>query len=451
MLNFVAANLSAFVCGTAFGWTSPEIPKLNGDVEPDRNPLGPNPLTKDQISWIGSLLPVGAAIGPFAAGYAADKIGRKKTLLISIVPFIVAFLMCAYAKTVTLFLISRFLIGLGTGAIFTVLPMYVGEISEDAVRGALGTFMQLFITFGLLFSYGIGPYTTVAHFNLACVIPALLFLCIFFMYIPESPYFLIAANDKDAAEKSLKKLRSSEAVEKELESIKKSVEESLADKASFFDIFKSKGLTKALALSVGLVAFQQFSGINAILFYTQTIFAATGSTIPADISTIIIGIVQILGSFIGPALVDKKGKRFLLLFSAAGMMVSQAALGTYFYLKDSGKDVHAIFWLPVLCLVGYMVTYSAGFGPLPWAVMGELFPSNVKSSASTATASICWILGFLITKFFSSVSDVIGNAGSFWIFAVCCALAGIFVYKFLPETSGKSLQEVQDILNGVSC
>lgn len=350
---------------------------------------------------------------------------------------------------VPIFLISRFLNGLGTGAIFTVLPMYVGEISEDEVRGALGTFMQLFITFGLLFSYGIGPYTTVAHFNLACVIPALLFLCIFFMYIPDSPYYLIAANDKDAAEKALKKLRSSENVEKELEIIKKSVEESLANKASFLDIFKSKGLTKALILSVGLVTFQQFSGICAILFYTQTIFAATGSTIPADISTIIIGIVQILGSFIGPALVDKKGKRFLLLFSATGMFIFQVVLGLYFYLKDSGKDVHVIFWMPVLCLIGYMITYSAGFGPLPWAVMGELFPANVKSAASTVTASFCWILAFFITKFFASISDLIGNAGSFWIFAVCCGIAGIFVYKLLPETSGKSLQEIQDILNGV--
>lgn len=354
--------------------------------------------------------------------------------------------MCTYAKDVNLFYIARFLNGFGTGAIFTVLPMFVGEISEDAVRGALGSFMQLFITFGLLFSYAIGPYTTIAHFNLACVIAPLLFLFIFFMYVPESPYYLIAVGDKTKAEKALKKLRSSDNVDKELELIKKSVEESLENKASFFDIFKSKGLTKALMISLALVTFQQFAGINAILFYTQTIFEATGSSIPPEISTIIIGIVQIIGSFLTPIFVEKKGKRFLLLTSAIGMALSELVLGAYFYLKEHNHNVQPIFWLPVVTLIAYMLTYCSGFGPLPWAVMGELFPGNVKSSASTVTASFCWILGFLITKFFANMVDVMGTSGSFWFFAGCCVIAGVFVYKFLPETSGKSLQEIQEIL-----
>lgn len=435
------------MCGTAFGWTSPEIPKLNGKIDAEYNPLQPNVLTKNQESWLGSLLPLGAVISPFIAGYAADKFGRKKTLVAAVVPFIISFLMCAYGKIAAVFMISRFLNGLGTGAVFTVLPMYMAEISEDSVRGALGSLMQLFITFGLLFSYAIGPYTTISHFNFACVIPALLFIFIFFMYVPESPYYLIAANDKEAAEKALRKLRSSESVGKELEDIKTNVENSLADKASFMDIFKSKGLTKALIICMGLLAFQQFSGINVILFYTQVIFEATGSSIPADISTIVIGVVQIMGSFLTPMMVEKKGKRFLFLLSAIGMALSEVVLGYYFYLKKSNTDVSGIFWLPIACLVSYMITYCVGFGPLPWAVMGELFPSNVKSSASTVNASFCWLLGFIITKFYAPLSEVIGIDGSFWIFSVCCVIAGIFVYKYLPETSGKSLQEIQDILN----
>lgn len=329
---------------------------------------------------------------------------------------------------------------------FTVLPMFVGEISEDSVRGALGSFMQLFITFGLLFSYGIGPYTTIEHFNLACVAIPLLFLFIFFMYVPESPHYLIGIGDKEAAERALQKLRCSNNVDKELETIKRNVEESLANKASFFDIFKSKGLTKALIISLALVTFQQFSGINVILFYTQTIFEATGSTIPPEISTIVTGIVQIIGSFLTPIFVEKKGKRFLLLCSAIGMTISEIVLGIYFYLKEHDKDVQPIFWLPIVCLVVYMLTYCSGFGPLPWAVMGELFPSNVKSSASTVTASFCWILGFFITKFFANMVDLVGTSGSFWFFSICCVLAGLFVYKILPETSGKSLQEIQEIL-----
>lgn len=331
------------------------------------------------------------------------------------------------------------------GGVFTVLPMFVGEISEDSVRGALGSFMQLFITFGLLFSYGIGPFTTIAHFNFACVIAPILFL-VSFLNVPESPYYLIAVGDKTKAENALKKLRSSENVEKELEVIKKTVEESLANKASFFDIFKSRGLTKALIISLALVTFQQFSGINVILFYTQTIFEATGSSIPPEIATIIIGVVQIIGSLITPIFVDKKGKRFLLLISAVGMAISEIVLGVYFYLLERKVDLQPFFWLPVLSLIVYMLTYCFGFGPLPWAVMGELFPANVKSSASTVTASFCWILAFFITKFFANMVDLLGTSGSFWLFSVGCVAAGVFVYTFLPETSGKSLQEIQEIL-----
>lgn len=165
----ISANLAAFSCGITFGWTSPVIPKLNGNVDPENNPLA-TPISGDLESWIGSLLPVGAAFGPFAAGMYADKIGRKKTLLVAILPMIVAFVLAAYTHDANMFCLMRFLCGLAVGGIFTVLPMYIGEIAEDAVRGSLGSFMQLFITFGLLLSYSIGPYMTVMAFNLACLV-----------------------------------------------------------------------------------------------------------------------------------------------------------------------------------------------------------------------------------------------------------------------------------------
>lgn len=396
------------------------------------------------------MLPLGAALGPIAAGIVADKIGRKKTLLCSVAPFIPAFLMSANATSVVTFFIARFLCGLAVGGVFTVLPMYIGEIAEDEVRGALGSFMQLFITVGLLFSYCIGPYVSISTFNYICVVTPAIFLVYFTLKIPESPHFLLANNDETGAERSLIQIRcrNKSEVSKELEEIKKTVDESMKNKGTFLDIFKSAGLTKALILSVGLVALQQLSGINVILFYTETIFKATGSSIRPDIATIIVGIVQVLSSGLTPILVDRLGKRFLLLLSAIGMALSEGVLGYFFFLHDHGGNVEAISWLPILCLVVYIITYCLGFGPLPWAVMGELFPANVKSAASTATASGCWFLGFLLTQFFSSVSIAIGIGPSFWIFTGCCVFGMFFVYKFLPETTGKSLQEIQDILNG---
>lgn len=270
------------------------------------------------------------------------------------------------------------------------------------------------------------------------------------MKIPESPYFLIADGKEDEASSALMQIRSKTKLEvaKELEEMKRTVQESMENQGSFMDVFKTPGLRKALTLSVGLVALQQLSGINVILFYTETIFKKTGSTMSAALSTIIVGIVQVLASILTPIFADRMGKRFLLMTSALGMFLSEAILGYYFRMLKNKEDVSSISWLPVMCLVVYIITYCLGFGPLPWAVMGELFPAHIKSSASTATASGCWFLGFILTKFFSTVSDVIGIDGSFWIFSGCCAFAFLFVYKFLPETSGKSLQEIQDILNG---
>ncbi|KAK4875749.1 hypothetical protein RN001_012171 [Aquatica leii] len=443
-----AANLTAFACGLAIAWTSPVIPKLNGNVEPENNPL-PIPLTLEQESWVGSLLPLGAIFGPFAAGMFIDKIGRKKTLLVSILPLIIAFDMAVFINNVNLFFLMRFLCGLSIGGIFTVLPIYVAEIAEIAVRGTLGSFLALFVCIGILCSYSIGPYVSLKVFNILCSIVPTVFVPFFLIYIPDSPYFLVSANYDNEAEDALMKLRgkSRDGIQKELLEIKDSVEQSASSKMSITDIFRSKGLNRALLLSAGLVTFQQLSGINVVIFYTQNIFAATGSAIPAEICAIITGAIHVMSTLITPILADKIGKRILLILSAIGMFVFEAILGLYFYLQGKLENVEFLFWLPIACLIGYILTYNVGFGPLPWAIMGELFPPNAKSISSTITASVCWLLAFIITKFFSDVAALIGIAGSFWIFSGCCVFAFLFVFKLLPETSGKSLKEIQDILN----
>ncbi|KAL3269492.1 hypothetical protein HHI36_008559 [Cryptolaemus montrouzieri] len=437
-------NLAAYTCGIACGWTSPEIPKFKEDGSPLVAPL-----TADEESWVGSLLPVGAAIGPFFAGIAADKIGRKKSLLLAIIPFLIAFGLACITKTVLYLFILRFLCGLGVGIVFTVLPMYIGEIADDDVRGQLGSFLQLFITFGLTFSYAAGPYLDIKTFNLICLVVPLLFIILFSIFIPESPYYLIQIDKEEAAENSLMKLRSATAksVSSELHEIKKSVEDAKANKAGFLDIFATKSLTKAFVISLSLVFFQQLSGINVIIFYAQDIFKDAGSTLAPEISAILIGVVQILSSGLTPILVEKSGKRLLLLVSAVGMTLSLAVLAYYFYLLERKEDVSSISWLPIVCLISFIIVYCLGFGPLPWAVLGELFPGNVKSIASTCTASFCWAIGFLITKYFSLVADQIGKSCSFGIFSLFCLFAANFVLLYLPETTGKSLQEIQELLS----
>nr|XP_023013453.1 facilitated trehalose transporter Tret1-like [Leptinotarsa decemlineata] len=445
-----AGNLAAFTCGLSFGWTSPEIPKLK---QLDGNPLD-HLLTKPEEGWVGSFLPLAAAFGPFIAGFIVDRIGRKKTLLIGAIPFLLAFVTNIVADTVYHFYLSRFLCGLGVGIIFTALPMYIGEISDDETRGTLGSFMQLFIVLGILFSYALGPYISISSFNIVLLVPPALFIVLFFFFIPESPYYLIQNNENEAAEEALIKLRgkSKNAVQKEIEIVRIQAEADQKNKASFFDIFKSKGLTKALFLSVSLVVWQQLSGINIILFYAQDVFTDAGVSLAPEICTILIGIVQVISSGATPLLVEKRGKRFLLILSGIGMTLAQAAMAYFFFLKDiQHSNVSKLSWLPIASLVLFIVTYCLGFGPLPWAVMGELFPGNIKSAASTVTASGCWVLGFFLTNYFGAVIDMLGDSGksiSFGFFGVCCFISAVFVYKLLPETTGKSLQEIQDILSG---
>ncbi|PSN50540.1 hypothetical protein C0J52_03507, partial [Blattella germanica] len=199
------------------------------------------------------------------------------------------------------------------------------------------------------------------------------------------------------------------------------VEEMQRNKSKMSDLVSTKSNFKALYLCLVLVAGQQLAGINAVLFYSQDIFQQSGGSLEGAEATIVIGVV---------------------MFLASGVV-----LGVYFYLKSDNQDVSDIAILPILSLVFYISVYSIGYGPLPWAVLGELFPANVKSNASACTASFCWLIGFFVTRFYSDMADGLGTHWTFWIFAAITAASGAFIAIMLPETKGKSLQEIQAILS----
>lgn len=425
-------------------WSSPIIPKLNNESRLDESPFD-EVITDEQQSWIGSLLALGAVFGPFAFGFLADVIGRKYTLLVTAVPILISYLLFAFGTIIELFYAGRFMVGFALGGVFTVINMYIGEISEARNRGVLSSAFNCFLVFGLFITYILGAYLSITVFNIICAAVPIIFFVIFLLFIPETPAYLISKNKHELAHENLKRLRveSSKEIENELEEMRKEVEKS--KEGHLKDLFIHKGLQKALIVSVALVSFQQLSGINVVLFYANDIFEASGSSIPSEVSAIIIGGVQFFSSFITPIFVDRLGRRILFIFSAFGMLLSETVLGVYFYLKDETEtDLEPVSWLPVVCLVLYIITYNCGFGPLPWTVMGEIFPTNVRSVASATTSSICWFFGFILTKFFGQVSDEIGMAGSFWIFAGFCLAAAVFVITYLPETKGKTSAQIHE-------
>nr|CAD7576190.1 unnamed protein product [Timema californicum] len=450
--------LAGLTVGCALSWTSPTLLKMDsGETD--------IPASSGEQSWIGSLTPLGAVFSPFLAGYAADRWGRKTTLIATACPVIVGWVLIACAepaRSIPLIYVGRIIHGLCVGVAFTVLPMYCGEIAEDKVRGALGSLLQIMISFGLLSQYVVGPYVSYLVLTIFSVMVPFLFVAAMW-FIPESPYQLIMVRKNQQALESLQWLRGtkSEAVKKELAVIEtyarlgsataadrsagilhhhnkspslrlsqENVRDMLANKATPRDLIATKATVTALYLSMGLVSLQQLTGINAILFYCQTIFESSGSGLDSSVATIIVGTVMLLASTCTPFVVDSLGRRILLLFSAGGMAVSLAALGTFFHLQNNGSDTSSIGWLPVVSLVVYILVYSVGFGSLPWAVMGELFTPNVKSMASSVSASICWFFAFLITKFFSTLSQELGSDYAIWIFGIFAVVA--FVSCVLP-------------------
>ncbi|KAG5895548.1 hypothetical protein JTB14_010692 [Gonioctena quinquepunctata] len=437
------ANLLCFMAGTALTWSSPEIPQL---LDIKESPLG-RTISPDESSWLSSMPLLGAAICPFLFGYLADKIGRKPTLLFLGIPFFLGYCLLAFGKNVEILYVGRFITGMGVGGIFTVLSMYIGEISEKTNRGILTTSMGCFCCLGMLFSVCLGPFVTVELFNLVLAVPPLIFMVSFFFLASESPLFLVQDSQKVQAKKALERLgRKPDQLELEFIELEASMKDQNVS-SNFLDIFRSKALIKGLAISSSLLFFQQFSGINAVLFYSENIFQEAGTALEPEFCTIIVMSIQFMGSFITPCIADRFGRKIILLYSAMGMMISEVPLGIYCYLKNHGYDVETFSSIPVITLTVFIMALNVGFGPLPWTILAELFPPEFKSFATALVSTGIWCLAFAFTKYFEAAVAVFGLGPLFLFFALCSGFAGIFTLFCLIETKGKTLLEIQDILN----
>lgn len=388
---------------------------------------------------------LGAVLGPIPFALLSDKIGRRPTILILALPLLVSYALLAFSKQMVLYYIARFLGGVGVGGCFSIMPMYTAEIAEISNRGILTSFFNGNLVLGMLIAYSVGPYVHLQVFNLICGGFVVAFVVLFFVFCPESPTYLIANNKSEAAKKALEKVRikgTAKDIENELQEIKTEAENNA--QGSIRDFFSNRGLLKALLIAMMLVFFQPGSGCDVVQFYTQPIFEETGSDIPSDISTIIVGAVQVISAIIAPFFVDCAGRKPLLLISSIVMTLGEAPLGVFFFLKNqTDVDVTSIQWLPIVCLILYVLGFNYGFAPLPWTIMGEIFPSHVKTLACGITASFTWVISFATTRFFLTLTEAIGIGPTFWLFAGSSFLAGVCVMLFVPETKGKTFSEIQ--------
>lgn len=433
----------ALSAGTVFGWSSPaEIPLRN------RTEFG-FPISEEEWSWVGSTITLGAAAVCAIIGTIINMFGRKRTMLLMVLPFLIGWALVIWAVSIEMLYVGRVLLGISGGAFFVMAPIYIGEIAQKDIRGALGSFFQLMVTIGILFVYVVGYGLTVFTFSIICAAIPLIFAAIF-VFMPESPLYWVSKDRTDDAVKSLKWLRGKQYdYSEELTELQSEHERNMSMNVSVIAALSRRATVKALYITIGLMFFLQLSGINIVIFYTGSIFESANTGIDPELATILVGVMQVLATFVASMIVDRVGRRILLLVSVSLMAVCKIMLGAYFFMKDEDPDsVLSISWLPVFALCLYIVAFSLGFGPIPWLMVGELFAPDVKGIAGSAAGSFSWIFAFVVTKSFVSIQSAMGIGPTFWLLSGFSVVGTIFVYFVVPETKGKTLNEIQKMLAG---
>ncbi|ERL89380.1 hypothetical protein D910_06751, partial [Dendroctonus ponderosae] len=437
-------SISILSSGINLGWTSPYLPELlsaNSSI----------PTTNDEGSWCAVAPLLGAPPGAILAAILVDKIGRKKTTLLMAPWVSLCFIGIAFSTTIWEITGLRFLIGSVEGALYTVLPMYIGEISDPKIRDFLTSTIAIAAITGTLFINVIGSFLDIFMSSLICCLIPLIHMMAFAL-VPESPYYYIKKGNFEAAKQSLQVLRGKRDVEEEVDSIVKAVvrQERTSNQAGVLDLFTVASNRRACLIFVIVCMTNKFSGKNPCMFYTEMIFKEAGSSIDATTSVIVYCGMELIAVVLTTLLVIKRfGKRMLLITSSAGCSVAVLALSLFFFFKDFGFDIHYVFWLPITALVSYNIMFSIGLSFGMVTILSELFPTSVKAKALCIADTFSVLMGALVSKIFQISVDQAGSMAYPFLFFSMCSLAGcLLIVRWMPETKGKTLEEIQYVLIG---
>lgn len=423
-----------------YGWPSPTLRILYKGT--DKLKIDPT-----EGSWLAIMPLVGAILGALITGLVIDRLGRKRLILFSSLPFFISWITIGLAETSVLLHVARFLAGLTDGLSFTAVPMFLGEIAEPAIRGLLSSMCPVSIVIGLLLINILGSYLSISTAAfVSSVIPVILLVT--FVWIPESPYFLLMRGRYEEARKSLQVFRGTTDVEAELERIAAAVKEQNEATGKISDLFTCASNRKAVFIALGLRSVQQLTGITAVTFYCQTVFDKSNFIAP-EIATIIYFTVQLVFSAISCLMVDISGRRPLLIISLSGTAVTLLINGTYLYIKNCTEiDTSDFEFVLLVTLLCFVVIFSLGLQTIPLLIMSEMFPTNVKAFALCLADVYFSIIASVISKFFDGTSSAFGMHVPFYTFTVCCVFGLIFIIFCVPETKGRTLEDIQRFLKG---
>jgi SP family xylose:H+ symportor-like MFS transporter len=430
--------------GLLFGYDTGVI---NGAIGPLKDHFA---LDANAEGWVTGCALLGCAIGAALAGVLSDWLGRKKVLIVSAVLFLVSAIGTALPKEIATFIVFRIIGGVGVGAASISSPMYIAEISPARIRGRMVSVNQFAIVTGFLVVYFVNYFIALQGDSVwnqqhgwrwmfgSESLPALLLL-LFLFFVPESPRWLTKQNRGDEALAILTRVNGAQYAKVELLEIKDAIAH---ESGSITQLFQP-GMKIVLVIGIVLAVLQQVTGINVFLYFGTEIFKKMGSeTNAALLQTVIVGAVNLTFTVIAIWTVDRLGRKPLMMIGSAGMGISLLAMGLAAFAQKT--DLWILFFI-----LGYIACFALSVGPVTWVILSEIFPTRIRGRAM-AIATVClWVANYIISQTFpmmdenSWLLEKFHHAFPFWLYGVFCVVLLIFVSRFVPETKGKTLEEIE--------
>jgi SP family arabinose:H+ symporter-like MFS transporter len=402
-------------------------------------------LSPAMVGWAASSAIWGCVVGAGLAGWMSDRMGRKKALILTAVLFVVSSIGAALPSNLTEFVIARFIGGVGIGAASMLSPLYISEIAPARFRGTLVSMYQLAIVLGINLIYFVNLRIaamgdTAWNVDLGWrymlgsgALPALLFLLLLFL-VPESPRWLMKRKREEEARQTLEKINGYQGANEVMTEIRQTLAQETGTVRELF----SPGLRMALIIGVVLALFSQITGINAIIYYAPEIFKSIGlGDESAFFQTVLIGAINTLFTFVALWLIDRAGRKTLLLWGVSGMAICLIGTALCFHYNVIQGP-----WL-LIFILGYIASFASALGPIPWVILSEIFPTKTRGIAMSFCTLVLWIGVIFITQFTPVLLESMGGAFTFGLFFVNTIILFVFVWRVIPETKQRTLEEIE--------
>ena len=431
---YVAAAISAFG-GMLFGYDTGVISGAILFISKDFS------LTQLQVEIVVSCVLIGALIGAMTGGVLADRFGRRRVIIATATLFVGGAILTALSPTFTLLISGRIIVGAAIGVASFTTPLYISEVSPVKIRGRLVSINQVALTSGIVMSYLVDYALADIQgwrwmFGLAAVPAAILAVGMF--WLPESPRWLVSKNLIDSARTVLERIRRTKDVGTELDDIQSSL---AVQSGGWRDLFTPL-IRPALIVGVGLAILQQITGINTVIYYAPIIFEFTGakSASASILATIGVGVVNVAMTVVALLLVDRVGRRPLLLIGLTGMIIGLGVLGLAFQLPSLSGSLG---WIAELSLMLYVGAFAIGLGPVFWLLISEIYPLKIRGVAMSVATSANWGANLFVALTFLTLIQATGRSSTFWIYGLVGIGAWLFTWFYVPETKGRSLEDIE--------